>query len=213
MVTEGTGFMFFCGERECLQDDSNSSKSTIKYSSEMEIVDAAHRFGIGVKYVNASLSRWNANLSHAEYVLRWLQKPKDFLVQVGKCDTGKTYFCAAIANFFLNNKKNVKYYNSHRLIEEIQKGMAKDITAYETIGKMAAYDFFILDDLGSSLNTEWQKEMFLDLIDQRYSNSKPTVITSNLNESEMKNVLGERTSRRIFSKENLLIELGPEYVR
>ena len=207
------GFGFVCGESECLQDDSNASKSSTKSTYEEKVVDAAHRFGLGSRYVNASLSKWSINASHAGGILAWVKNPKDFLVLIGKPNTGKTYFCSAIANFLMEQRHVVKYYNSHRFIEEIQRAISKDILAYDVVNKMASYDFFILDDLGSSLNTDWQKEMFLDLIDQRYSNSKPTIITSNLNESDLKEVLGERTSRRIFSNENLVITLGPEYIR
>lgn len=196
-----------------MQDDSQSSRGLVKKHEEIKHVDAAHRFGMGGRYVNASLSKWNANAKHASYVNEWLKKPKNFLVLSGKPKTGKTYFCAAIANFLLEQKKVVKYYNSHRLIEEIQKSLSKDGNPYDSIAKMAAQDFFILDDLGSSLNTEWQKEMFLDLVDQRYSNHKPTIITSNLNQEDLKATLGERTSRRVFSEENLVLTLGPEYVR
>lgn len=213
LYASGTGFMYFCGDPGCLQEDSDASKSSIKKTQEIKDFDAAHRFGIGSKYVNASLTKWNANPQHSEYVSRWLRSPKEFLVLTGKVKTGKTYFCAAVANYLMEQKRSVRYYNSHRLVEEVQKGMGKDSSPYDVINKMAAYDYFILDDLGSSLNTEWQKEMFLDLIDQRYSNSKPTIITTNLNKDEIKAVLGERTSRRIFSEENLVITLGPEYVR
>lgn len=208
----GVAFLYFCGEPSCLQEDSNASKAN-KPINEEKHVDAAIRFGIGAKYVNASLSRWNANPRHADLVSRWLREPKEFLVLLGKPKTGKTYFCAAAANYLNDQKKNLQYYNSHRLIEELHKAISKDINSYEIIGKMSKFDFFILDDLGSSLNSEWQKEMFLDLIDQRYSNSKPTIITSNLNAEELQKTLGERTSRRILSEENLVLNLGPEYVR
>jgi DNA replication protein DnaC len=71
----------------------------------------------------------------------------------------------------------------------------------------------IIDDVGAATNTPWQQEMFLDLIDRRYSNEKITIVTTNFMENDCKEHLGERTTRRMFTKENLVINLGPEYAR
>lgn len=213
LFMEPTGCMYFCGNKICLQDDANASRGKIKKEDHTQHEDAAIRFSLGSRYVNASLSKWNANASHSELVLRWIKHPENALVLIGVPNTGKTYFCAAVANYLISRCVNVRYYNAKRLIEEVQKGIGADVNQYETIKRIANYDFLILDDLGASTNTDWQKEIFLDLIDQRYSGRFPTIITSNLNHDVMRDVLGERTARRVFSKDSLVITLGPEYER
>ncbi len=208
-----TGIMFFCGEGECLQDDSESSKSLV--GDKMIISqpkDAALNFGMGAKYVNACLPKWTATKQHMDLVLKWSKDPKNMLVLIGPPETGKTYFCAAIANYFIEKGRLVKYFNSRRYFEEIQKAIQSDKSQYEAVRNIAQSDILILDDLGASTNSEWQKEVILDLIDQRYSSEKPTIITSNLDENNAKIALGERTTRRIFS-ENLVLTVGDEYVR
>ena len=198
--------MYFCGHEECLYDDSEASrgkkKDDIEYSKN---IDASMLFGIGNRYLNATLAKWNSSRQHALDVSNWIKNPKDMLVFVGAPNTGKTYVVVAIANYFLNSGKDVKYFNTRRFFEEIQKAIGNDKNQYEVIGNIARSEILIFDDIGASTNSEWQKEMILDLIDRRYSSNQPTIITTNFTQEILKNNLGERTSRRIHSEENLIL--------
>ncbi len=205
--------MYFCGDKKCLQDDSNASKGKVQHMKIGTKVDAAILFGLGSRYVNASLVKCNANPEINQEISNWIKDAKNMCVIVGPTNTGKTYFSLAIANYFLDQKRNVKYIMYRRLFEDIQKAIQKNENQYSIIEKLSEAEILILDDVGASTNTEWQKEMFLDLIDRRYSNQKITLITTNFMEEDCKQHLGERTSRRMFSKENLVVELGPEYAQ
>ncbi len=190
-----------------------ASKGRKSETSSRNSSDAALMFGIGARYVNATLAKWHSNAVHAKAVSEWIKNPKCMLVMIGNPKTGKTYFCVAVANYFLEKKRQVRYYNSRRIFEEIQKGIANNENQYETVSNMCQSDILILDDIGASTNSEWQKEIILDLIDRRYSEQKVTLVTSNLTEQKFKEALGERTSRRIFSDDNLILNLGNDYVR
>lgn len=207
-----TGCMYFCGDQKCLQDDSLRSKGKRETIS-IGAKDAAIMFGVGDRYVNANLTRWNANQKNSIAVVEWLRKPKNMLVITGAVRTGKTYFCMAVANYLLDAQRSVKYLLYRRLFDDCKKAIDKDESVSEILEKFAMADFLIIDDVGASQNTDWQKEIFLDLIDRRYSSQKPTVITSNLNSLMTEKELGERTSRRIFDRDNIVITLGDEYVR
>lgn len=193
----------------CLTDDSNASKA--KKNSEVAKTkfddDASKRFNIGSKYNNACLSRWLAPDEIKNAISQWLRNPKNMLVMLGIPDSGKTYFCVALANFFIGAKKNVRYMNTRRFFEEIQKNIQANQSQYEAIRKIAAVDILIFDDLAASTNSEWQKEVILDLVDQRYSEEKVTIFTSNLDWPSMRSLLGERTERRLHSEDNLIIIL------
>lgn len=207
------GCMYFCGDSECLQIDSEASKSkrvTVKYGSPK---DAAILFGLGSRYLNACLTKCDSNPHVSMSISEWIKKPKNMLILEGATNRGKTYFCMALANYLLDQQQNVKYILYRRLFEEIQKAIQKNDNQYSIVEKLSEAEVLIIDDVGASVNTPWQQEMFLDLIDRRYSNQKVTIITTNFNEAECLQHLGERTSRRMYSKENLVITLGPEYDR
>lgn len=204
--------MYFCADKSCLQIDSAASKGK-SHSIVVSDKDAAYLFGVGDRYVNATLSKWNANPTSSELVSKWLRRPENMLVIAGAVRTGKTYFLMAMANYLLDSHHPVKYLLYRRFFDELKKAIEKDQSPSYVIDQYANMPYLLLDDVGASQNTEWQKEVFLDLIDRRYSNQKPTVITTNFNEEQCKNELGERTSRRIFDHDNLIISLGPEYAR
>ena len=56
----------------------------------------------------------------------------------------------------------------------------------------------ILDDLGAESKTEWTRDFCHELIDYRYRESLPTVITTNLGIYDIKNAYGERIFSRIY---------------
>lgn len=208
-----TGAMYFCADQKCLQDDSRASKGKIEYIKVGSQQDAAMLFELGSRYLNACLTKCDANPVISQQISKWIKNAKNMAVIVGPTNTGKTYFCMAFANYFLDQRVNVKYIMYRRFFEDIQKAIQKNENQYYIIEKLSEAEILIIDDVGASTNSEWQKEMFLDLIDRRYSNQKVTIITTNFLEEDCKMHLGERTSRRMFSKENLVVELGPEYAR
>lgn len=200
LFSSPSGYMYFCGEPSCLQDDSRASlamKNNIAVQSEP--TDAAIKFGIGKAYINASLSKWIAEPSQMDIIRTWVNNPKGFVALVGEPRTGKTYFCAAVANYFLEKKKQVKYLNCRRFYEEIQGAIRSDKSQYECIRNIAKNEILIIDDVAASTNSEWQKEVLLDLMDQRFSDEMPTIVTTNLTEKVFGEVVGARTASRVFS--------------
>jgi DNA replication protein DnaC len=76
----------------------------------------------------------------------------------------------------------------------------------KVIDKYKDVKYLIIDDLGASNNSEWQKEVLLDLIDHRYEFRKPTLITTNLNFEKMGEKLDDRIATRIYDRRNKFIE-------
>jgi len=214
LFTNSEGNMFFCGDKNCLQDDRlayleikrKKEEQQSRYFSE----DFAVKNGIGDRYRNASLAKWLADDNSKELVNKWINNPRNFLVVIGPPGVGKTYLCVAIANYLINHKRQVFYTNQRRYFERIQKAIGSNQNQYEEIRKISQNEILIYDDLGASTNSEWQKEVMLDLIDQRYSENRPTIITSNLGWNAMKELLGERTQRRINSEDNTIIIVSSE---
>ncbi|KAB8186926.1 hypothetical protein FH608_046410 [Nonomuraea phyllanthi] len=64
----------------------------------------------------------------------------------------------------------------------------------EGLAKMRDVDVLALDDFGTFRAEEWQRELLLPVIDARWANGRPTIITTNLPE------LGERLGPRIASR-------------
>lgn len=124
------------------------------------------------------------------YCRRWQEmkeKNVGFLLW-GAPGTGKTYLAFCIANklieqfvpviaissiSFLNMLK--QYYNSYGQESEA-----------EIIAMFRNASLLILDDLGAENETGWAKEKLYELIDFRYRDKKPLIVTTNLTPEQLK---------------------------
>lgn len=60
---------------------------------------------------------------------------------------------------------------------------------------MRQADVLVLDDLGSARINEWQREILLGVVDERWQHARPIVITSNMENFEQ--ALGPRLTSRL----------------
>jgi len=110
----------------------------------------------------------------------------------GIVGSGKTHIAYCILKEYL--------YTNHKEIAE----PSVFITKLQTLKKLWLKDlsdgrnseFYLLDDVGTAKQNEWLTEMLYDLIDYRYENNLPIVITSNLTADE----ITEKFDRRITSR-------------
>jgi DNA replication protein DnaC len=73
--------------------------------------------------------------------------------------------------------------------------------------RYAAADLVLLDDLGATKDTEFVEDTTLRLINRRYANQLPTIITANVNRKNLRVRLGDRTASR-FTESYVAIELA-----
>lgn len=59
-------------------------------------------------------------------------------------------------------------------------------------------DLLIIDDLGTEQDTEWTRTKIYNILDSRYRNGLPLIITTNLSLIELKNRYEKRTYYRIL---------------
>ncbi|MCW2898785.1 MAG: hypothetical protein JWO67_1050 [Streptosporangiaceae bacterium] len=65
----------------------------------------------------------------------------------------------------------------------------------DRLRQMREADVAVFDDLGSGRIGEWEKECLLGVVDERWSNARPIVITFNV--QSLRTTLGERISSRL----------------
>lgn len=207
------GAMYFCGEPHCLTNDKEASLAIERTKVKNQERDAAREFSIGTNYYNACLSKWNVSQALINTTKEWVKEPNKFLVYQGIPGSGKTYFCAALGNFMFSMKREPRYIHTRDFLANCKKTFEiPGENPHDYVKSLCSCDILILDDLGSTMNTDYQKEMLLSLIDIRYSNNSPTIITTNLNRHEMTTQLGERLSRRVYD-DALIITKDVKYAR
>ncbi len=169
----------------------------------------------GSRYRDSHLSKIDLPMALMDQLIKWVRDPKHLLVFIGNPGIGKTYCCAAVSNYFSeNNKHRCIYYTERDFLSHLRSRIGNTNFDYTyEIEKMAAYQsspgvpvVWMLDDVGTSQMTDWQKEVLHTFVDELYKNKTPAIITSNIWIRDMKEMFDERFKSRLFSRENTVIE-------
>lgn len=164
----------------------------------------------GKRFEDACLSNVTISLGNAkkyERIQEWIKRPKNFLVILGSVGCGKTYLCSAMLDYFLNiHISGARGFSENDLIKEIKN--SEGINYSERIEYLINSYILILDDLGAIHSTDWRKEVAFDIIDKRYKEVLPTVITTNIFPNDIEQYYGKRVADRMLSGDNTIIVLN-----
>ncbi len=95
---------------------------------------------------------------------------------------GKTHFaCSALKAFVIKNRmRTAKFFTCDAYFMLLQEQFGDNVGAARTQRKLQEMDLIILDDIGVSRGTDWQREKIYNLLERRYDAGKKTIISSNL---------------------------------
>lgn len=154
------------------------------------------RSGIKKRYLSRSFENFVVNDVNRKayeiaksYVDNW-QENKDKgegLYFEGTCGTGKTHLAVAIAMKLINQGVPVICKTSIDLLASIKQSYERDSTVNEedVIEAYNTVDLLVIDDLGKERATEWSVPILYRIINDRYENMLPTVITTNYNTDDL----------------------------
>lgn len=119
------------------------------------------------------------------------------LLLAGGCGSGKTHLAAAIVNALIERGYRGVFLTSGRYLDSLKGafGNAERMRAVQEEARRA--DLLVLDDLGAETISDWGKSELFALLNDRYEQMLPTVLTTNLTMKELTSRLGERTVSRI----------------
>lgn len=118
---------------------------------------------------------------------------------LGTVGTGKTHLSIGIALEVMKNGNSAVFTSASKIFRSIKDTYSKGSNQKES-EVMAIYtqcDLLIIDEVGVQRGSDFEKETFFDVINERYENMRPTIILSNLTIEEIKVFLGERVFDRL----------------
>lgn len=140
-----------------------------------------------------------------EFIENILQnRPTKGLYLFGGAGVGKTHLVSGIANQLMQSEITPLYLMVADLLDEIRKGyesVEADTSAVALMEQAKETPVLILDDIGAERATEWSIEKLFQIINHRYLNQLPTVMTSNYDLDDLANHMGTgATGTRICSR-------------
>lgn len=119
-----------------------------------------------------------------------LYKKNQGLLLYGDCGTGKSHAAACICNHLMKNLHPVYATSFVKLLDEKEK-----VDVQQLLNMMDKVELVLLDDLGAERDTSYAQEIVYNLVDGRYQQKKPMIITTNLSLTEMQGVRDVRLKR------------------
>ncbi len=135
-------------------------------------------------------------------------EPKGWLVLVGPAGSGKTHLAAAIANERIKNGYPAFFQSIPDLLDHLRSAFSPDseIAYDELFERVRNAPLLILDDLGAQTSTPWTTEKLDQILNHRFNNELPTVITTSTPMADLEESLRSRLSDPQFSQLYLTAE-------
>ncbi|MBO4784345.1 MAG: ATP-binding protein [Lachnospiraceae bacterium] len=119
----------------------------------------------------------------------------------GTAGTGKSYLSNCIANALIQKGYSVIYFSAVSLFEKISSyKFGKDKNSMDNpLQDIYTCDLLVIDDLGSELTNQFVCQELFTIVNERHLRNKSTVISTNLDYSEISQRYTERIFSRIYS--------------
>lgn len=127
------------------------------------------------------------NINEEEFV--WLDPPNDNVLK----DISSDY------NWFLHCIDYACFISVTELFEKLKASIAvQDSYFYDRmLQHLKTVELLVLDNLGAEKSSEWTKSVLFEIIDYRYNEMLPMLITTNCPPKELKEKIGDRSYDRI----------------
>lgn len=132
---------------------------------------------------------WGADLSQCpSEVIRWVAAIKEGgsapLVLKGDVGRGKTY-AACAAMIALMPEVSCKFSTFSAIAREIRGTFGSIESESDVLRRYLAPRALCLDDMGKTKPTDWNVELLFEIINDRWSNGKPTIYTTQYGGQEL----------------------------
>ena len=118
----------------------------------------------------------------------------------GSSGTGKTTLAMLVSRIALEAGRSVAIYSLPKLLARIRRTFDADAgeqSYADLFERLATVDLLHVDDLGAENRTEWVLEQLYALVNERYEAQRALVVTTNLEERELEDQIGDRVVSRL----------------
>ena len=131
----------------------------------------------------------------------------------GSTGLGKTHLSTAAAKVIINKGYDVLYVTAVGMIADFEKerfGSGYSDTAVSSLERYYDCDLLIIDDVGTEVSNQFTVSVIYNVINNRLSKGRSTVISTNLTPSELRSRYWDRIASRIFGEYAPLVFSGTD---
>ena len=142
--------------------------------------------------------------------------PSGSLLLVGGTGLGKTHLSTAVAKTVLDAGYDVLYTTAVTMVGDFEmvrfgnSGAAGDMGITADTSRYFDCDLLIIDDLGTEVMNQFTSSCLYNVINTRLSMRRPTVISTNLMQDELRRRYWDRITSRLFGEYKILLFLGTD---
>jgi DNA replication protein DnaC len=144
------------------------------------------RLGLGDQQVNSLKLALN-------FALQFSQNMQGWLLFIGPYGCGKTHLAAAVANIAVERGTATLFLTVPDLLDWLRFSYGNsEQSMEERFDEIRNIPLLVLDDLGTQNATPWAEEKLYQIINHRYVNQLPTIITTNQSLAEIDGRISSR---------------------
>lgn len=134
------------------------------------------------------------------------------LLLIGAPGLGKTHLSIAIACAAIEKGFDVMYVPFHTLLSKLEAArFGKTSEEFQDyLSPVLNCELLVLDDLGSEFSTSFSTAVLYDIINTRQLQGAPTIINTNLKQSELSTRYGDRIRSRLLGCYRIIMFAGAD---
>lgn len=165
--------------------------------------------GIPDRFKEATVWNWQHPMEQQRRVWQWARDYcSSFALSIetgrsgvflGAPGTGKTHLAIGVLRHILEKGGTGIYATVMSMLGRIKDTYNKHAaeTERQAIDALTKCDVLVVDEVGRSLDTNYEVAQFFRVLDTRYQNLKPTILVSNLNKPKLVEFLGDAAVDRL----------------
>ena len=174
-------------------------------------------------FENFSLDYYVQNLKNHEIMRRnveflkayaedFNEKNASSILMMGGTGLGKTHLSSAVARRIIEKGKDVFYTGAIDLFSafEVQRFKSYSNEPNELIERYFECDLLIIDDLGTEMINQFSVSTLYNLLNDRLSRRKPTIVSTNLSTEEIQKKYTDRITSRMLGEYKVLFFAGTD---
>ena len=133
------------------------------------------------------------------------------LFMYGKTGLGKTHLSLAIANEVIDKGYDVYYGSIQSIMDKLESEHFGRLPREDSIKEdVLNCDLLIIDDLGTEFTTQYTTAELYNIINSRILSSLPTIISTNLDLTEIAQTYSQRVASRIIGNSDAMYFCGKD---